>query len=789
MVVLLVAGVFIWGKHGNWIPHANDNILLDSPDGFKNYMTTAWHVAHDSSYVHYEGMNYPYGEHVLFTDNQPIISATMQWWSRHVSDLRGQTVGIMNLLQVLSLFLGIGVIFLLFRKLHLPVWFAGITALGMVFLSPQYNRFDSHFGLSHTWILPLLLLFLCRYEERHSRRYESLLIGILLFVVAQIHFYNFGVSALFLGLYTGFQVLYDFRWKNIIKRFYHLVVMVLLPFALLNIWIHWSDYCPDRPANPYGFTTYIGYWEGIFLPYDYFPMYRWINENIIKIRLIDFEAQAYVGLVAFAFTLWLIFKRRFRMFEPNWDEAAYHRVHKRYLKGIFSAAFVLILFGCGLPFAIPGLEWIVDYMGPIRQFRGLGRFTWAYFYVVNVVAFYVLWNYSTRMVLADTWKGEFKTIWGKISHGDFKNLSFTNARKWSLVILPLVVLCWEARILQRHKQVQLSPNPAIRSVAAPTPAHWLNKVDFSQFQALIPLPYYHVGSENIWLDMYYPLYKKVQYTALHTGVPDMGVNMSRSAIGRMVKSVQWILTPGESPAMLGDLPSNKPIALMIAPEKWDDVKRRYKHLIDKAVPVFDGPDMKIMSLVPDSVRVYAQELKNSILLEMGQAKDLKPLKDGWQSRDVGNGWFLQEDYDSLTSAKHIFQGKGAGSGNMGDSTWIWNKPVPPGFYNLSLWIKVTEDMGMTHEVKIVQRSLADNHEINFRHEGLRFYLVTIVDGWALFDLQFQVYEEKSRTQIFLHKKAVTAPFWFDEVMIKPTNSTVYRQTPGWAVRDNLWFRL
>ena len=47
-------------------------------DGFKNYMTTNWHLAHDSSYVHYGGMNYPYGEHVLFTDNQPLFSAGLQ---------------------------------------------------------------------------------------------------------------------------------------------------------------------------------------------------------------------------------------------------------------------------------------------------------------------------------------------------------------------------------------------------------------------------------------------------------------------------------------------------------------------------------------------------------------------------------------------------------------------------------------------------------------------------------------------------------------------------------------
>lgn len=787
MGVLLVTAILLWLKHGEWIPNANAQILSDSPDGYKNYMTTAWHVAHDSSYVHYEGMDYPYGEHVLFTDNQPIVSAAMQWWSRSVADLRGQTVGIMNLLQVLSMLFGAGVIFLLLRKLHLPVWYAGIAAMGILFLSPQYNRFDGHFGLSHTWVLPMLLLLLCRYEERQSKRYQSLLIGILLFVVAQLHFYNFGVSAVFLGLYTAYQVLTDFRWKNIAKRFYHLMVMVVMPFALLNVWIHWSDYCPDRPANPFGFTNYIGYWEGIFLPYDYFPMYQWIDKNIIPIRRIEFESQAYVGVAAFAFTLWLLFRRRFRMFEPEWDEAAYHRVHKRYLKGIFTAGFALVLFGCGFPFAIPGCEWMVDYLGPFRQFRGLGRFTWVYYYVANVLVFYVAWNQGTRHPIAASWKSEVNAIWVKVRHGDFQNLVFTNLRKWSLILIPLIILCWEARIFQRNKQLHLAPNLAVRSIAAPNPDHWLNKVDFSKFQALMPLPYYHVGSENIWLDLYYPLYRKMQYTALHSGVPDMGVNMSRSAIGRMVKSMQWSLQPCESPAMLGDLPDSRPVALMIAPEKWDEVKVRYKHFISKATMVYDSPEMRIMSLIPDSVRTYARELSDEVNAEASQS-NLQPIRDGWKSANIGNGWFLHQNYDSLTTAKHIFQGKGAGFGNLGDSTWIWNKPMPKGEYNFSVWIKVTEDMGMTHEVKFVQRSLADNHEINFRHEGMRFYIVTIVDGWALFDLHFSVYEDNSRMQIFLHKKNVNAPFWFDEVMIRPAEAIVYRQTPGWVVCNNQWFR-
>jgi len=204
-LVVLVAFGLLWLRHGEWLHDPNAFLFGESPDGFKNYMTTSWHVRHDSSYVHYGGMNYPYGEHVLFTDNQPILSAAMQWWNWHVEDIAGRTVGIVNMIQFLSLLFGAGVLFLLLHRLHLPVWYAGLAALGILFLSPQYIRFDGHFGLSHTWVFPLLLLLLYRYEVRHSRRYQSLQIGILVWFAAQLHFYYLGLSALFLGLYTYFN--------------------------------------------------------------------------------------------------------------------------------------------------------------------------------------------------------------------------------------------------------------------------------------------------------------------------------------------------------------------------------------------------------------------------------------------------------------------------------------------------------------------------------------------------------------------------------------------------------
>ena len=763
--VVGLAFVLLWLRHGNWLQDPNAFLFGESPDGFKNYMTTTWHVRHDSSYVHYGGMNYPYGEHVLFTDNQPILSAGMQWWSRHVDDLSGRTVGLVNMMQFWSLLIGAGVLFLLLHRLHLPVWYAGLAAVGILLLSPQYIRFDGHFGLSHTWVFPLLLLLLYRYEVRHSRRYQSLQIGVLVWFAAQLHFYYLGLAALFLGLYTLFQLINEPTFRNFRVRISHLVVMVLLPFMLLNVWIHWTNYSTGRPANPYGFTTYIGYWEGIFLPYEQFPLYQWLDNNVIKIRRVDFETQAYIGMVAFGFTIWAIFWRQFRVFDPAWDEMAHHRIQKRYLYGIFTAALLLLLFACGFPFAIKGMDWMVRFFGPLRQFRGLGRFTWAFYYVINILAFYVLWHKSLH----------------------FKG--FSGARfpwfRWVIVLAPLVLLGYEAYIFQTSKKLTLRENVAQREVFAKDPNHWLNKVDFTQFQALLPLPYYHVGSENIWLDFDFRHYTKVQTTALHTGVPDMGVNMSRTPVDEMVKSVQLVHTPGQLPGIVADLPNNLPIALLIEPGRWDDVQRRYRHLVAHATPVYDGPELRILSLALDSLRLAVRETAREVTREMAVKNAVTT--GAWQS-ERAPGWLWSQTFDSLTTSPQIFQGKGAYTGLMSDTTWLWKNHIPKGQYYLSMWIYVQADMGMTHEVKLIENARSDGHEIHFQHEGLRFYLREIVDGWALFDLPFEVNDENANLSIFLQKKGVELPFSVDEVLIKRANATVYRRSPGWISRDNFWYQ-
>ncbi len=775
IATLLVAAAFIWIQHSKWISDPNRFMLGSSADGLKNYMASVWHIQRDSDYVHYSGMNYPKGEHVLFTDNQPIFCSAIIWWSRHVSDVRANAVGIINSLQWISLLLACGVLFVLLRKLHLPVWYAGLAALAILFLSPQYQRFDEHFALSHAWVLPMLLLLLCRYEERFSRRYQSLSIGILLVVASQIHFYYFGLAALFLGFYTFYHLVLDPSWGNIRRRMSHLVVMLILPFVFINIWLHWSDFSIDRPANPYGFTTYMGHWEGIFLPYEYFSLHKFIDQHIIPIRKIEFESKAYVGLAAFFFFLWMvalwmrkywgaiksIFRKKDsnpiespRLFPKDWNDAAYHRVHRRYLYGILMSSLFLVFFACGIPYAIPGLEWTLDLMGPLKQFRGLGRFTWAFYYIINIVMFYTIWNAAMR----------FKGI---------KNGKYTSL-KWLFVALPLLVMGAEAWVYQRHEKPHAGSNETLKEVSAASPDHWVNKVDFKKYQALLPLPYYHIGSENVWLEFEGFFFQRVQTTAVLTGVPDMGVNMSRTSIGQMLRSTQLLYEPCENPAILDDLPDNRPLALMILPDKFEEMKANHPHLLEKAHPAYESTRMKVMTLHPDSIkswrRARVEQIKN----------------EGIQNGNTTNPKVIALHYDDQPETLHPFQ-KGGFTANMGDSTHLVSYQPNGKEVRLSFWIYAHDDLALTHE--LITTEYQNKVVLSRKSVALRHHIKSIVRDWALIEVVMMPTLPDTELGFHLHKKGVNKPFLMDELLIRPTEVNYYWNQGKFIVKNNYWYEL
>src|SRR5689334_14984678 len=78
-------------------------LYVDIGDGEKNYFTLAWYVLHDKGW-HFSGMNYPYGENIIYTDNQPILAMLLRWVHHHIIPLDRHIIGIQNMLLLASMY-------------------------------------------------------------------------------------------------------------------------------------------------------------------------------------------------------------------------------------------------------------------------------------------------------------------------------------------------------------------------------------------------------------------------------------------------------------------------------------------------------------------------------------------------------------------------------------------------------------------------------------------------------------------------------------------------------------
>src|SRR5688500_14832499 len=115
VIVLSVPAVIIYRYFTKIFKCPSCYLYSDAGDGLKNYYTLAYYVDHDNGW-HFSGMNYPYGENIIYTDNQPILALTLRWIDRNLFDMAPHVIGTLNMLLLVSIYLAVIVSYLLLRR-------------------------------------------------------------------------------------------------------------------------------------------------------------------------------------------------------------------------------------------------------------------------------------------------------------------------------------------------------------------------------------------------------------------------------------------------------------------------------------------------------------------------------------------------------------------------------------------------------------------------------------------------------------------------------------------------
>lgn len=589
LLLFILSAIVLWSFFKNILSHPSHFLFGAGGDAIKNYYTTIYYVLFDKG-SHFSGLNYPYGENVVFTDNQPLLAFLANLFHHNAGSLEGNIIGIMNLAMLLSIIIGAFFLYLILRRNLLPGWYAIPAAILIAFLSPQHSRLGAHYALAYVFIIPLQWYLLIRiFDNRRSYLWYILYFFSSLFIGFLHPYFLLLGNTIFLLSYIFVYALQEI--KNIKKHALFLVALLalsVLPIIVFQLWLKFSAPITDRPSAPFGFLVYRSTFESVFFPVVTPFREFWIEA--FKTKEAEWEGHAYVGLMGLTCLLLTIilavrYLIRFRIkliFRPALPQPL--RI------GIWAATLVL-LFSMGIPF-IYGLESLADLVPPLKQFRSIGRFAWVFYYVFSVyTAFYFFRLY--------------------------RYLSVRNSRGFAYSFLAFILVIWAL-------DVKLHLTPKARELRKNESANHFMDSDNSysnllagankfgaDFQAIIPLPYYNIGSEYFALhgsgNSMYESFK----ASLNLGLPISANLMSRTSVSQSASLIQFFSNDLIRKELAFKLPSTKPFLLIVKKEGLQPYEQR---LVNKARKLAENNhlilyELPVAALQADSVQAQAAYFK------------------------------------------------------------------------------------------------------------------------------------------------------------------------------------
>lgn len=781
---MLLSSVVLYVRFGDILTASPNHVIQGYGDAFNAYNLVTYHAKYDSTYTAFEGMAYPYGDHVIIASAIPLVSSSLKALKAVGLDLTDLAIPILHYSMLLSYIVCAVFLYLILSRLALPPWYSIVVAIALTFMSPQMERLFGHYGLAHLYAIPATIYFLMRFDERPSW-WASLGLFLTVTLTSLIQFYFFAITAFMIALSYGFSFLKKARnveanngkWQFPKADFWryalHFSLQVLLPYLLFTWWIAQYD-VPNRPDKPYGFTVFITYWEGIFLSLR-MPYYEWINDYIIPIRKVNSEGKAYVGLVAFAGFLTMVgFWFRY-LFRKSFFQKLTVLTSKKakkvsnnelvlmkgletlvyddadFLRRLFAMAFVLLVFSFGVPFSLPGLEGLLDYAGPLKQFRSVGRFNWIFYYVLNIVVFTYLYR-----------RLKDEKIW---------------------LVLPLLILVYESWQFNHDRRYQMNTVPEFYQGKT---FRETTGLDFSKFQAVLPIPYFNVGTDNFNAKVEGRIQQKSLSLSMETGLPSMASMGNRSSVSRAYRLFQTVTEPYEVPAILEDFKNDKPILLMVDTNHIE----AFPYLEQGTRFLAEADEMRYYELPLSGFQERIAVRKAAIAKRLAEDSTLFA-KDDFLLTD-SSAVVLHKSFDEQQSSQ-TYQGQGALSLNISTKNTIFTSSLA-GFKKdslavLSFWTHDLRKFPVANTFLEIRMLHPETKAVIWRRKPQIRYLLSAManSGWSLVEISIPIYEASGTLEVSIVNEAMTEQdFVVDELMIRPEGVDVYQENQS-LFWNNRWY--
>lgn len=710
----------------------NPNAYLFSSggDGIKNYFTYASHIKNNPTLLNFEGLNYPYGENILYTDGHPLFIAILKPLQSIFPDLAHYHIGILNFLMLLSLFIGGIFLFKIFKHLKIESWYSSIIAFSIMCLAPQVFRFNGHLSLSYACFLPIGIYLLLRlYQTNYNKKYIILLTANIISWLF-IHAY---LGAILLALLISFEAIQLFaRKKNSLKKRLLILFPLLLPI-LIFYWIKaLGEPHLNRSTKPYGFFEYYADFDTIILP-NHPPLKALINQLLPSFSQ-SWEGWSYIGIgtILLSIIALVLFLKK----HPFFKAASYSALEAIFLKKLFLAALLVLLFSFGYPFRW-GLESLLDYFPFLQQFRSIGRFAWLFYFSISITSAYFLYHIGTY-------------------------LSSKALRKGIYLLFPLLMII---ESFAYHQEVGFqssqSPNYFSKYHISQNLLEEYQRIKQENYQALIPLPFYCLGSENHEREASNSIYQNSMLASYHLELPILGNHLSRSSIREGRNMLQLLAPPYYEKWIQKDMSSKKQFLILKGEET---LKADEEELLNRAKFLFKSEQYAYYEISYDSL--FKTNIQDELLSFLGQKDQYISKPPYWLSDD-------SKFYHEHTTALQIDKNGEHSIFNIQSKELLAENS-----YEVSLWIYCGGENFGQDQLNYLNFELREslNDEI-IQHKSVEVMQgSTLFEEWSRVELRFKVQNSKSQVEfILIGNDPRNKPLDIMDFLLKTEKQTIFWQ--------------
>lgn len=728
--VIITTGVlflYFWYS----IINADTLSIGNGGDAYKNYYTLAYYLRNDTG-AHFTGMNYPFGEQVMFTDNQPLLAWILKALTKPFPGIVYHVHGIISWLIFLSVLVSAAFIYKTLRKLAVEVVPAAAFSVLIAVLSPQLLRFMGHFSLAYTCVLPMVFYYLVSaFQQKQGSRYP-LLITVTVTLFSFIHLYYLALSGMFIMLVAMLYALVHIRQLKTEWQFpAKLIASAITPFIVLKGFLLLTDHIADRPTAPWGFVATRSTVSDIFIGAYSFTG-QLVGDLFPKAPIAhNFEGYGYIGLVATLCLAGGLIYAIIQLVRRKGNPIPYP------FNYFLPAGIVILLFAMAFPFCIDQFEkYYVLMPGPIKQFRASGRFNWAFYYTITLL---------TAVFIS--------------------RLAQNSKRKWAqyvLLLIPITVWAVELNMISVRNARDFKITAGISNEIEEERAlhenlHRLGK-KASDYQAILALPLFLNGSEKLYISSDAAF--AAMQSSLYTNLPLIDCEMSRTSQSQTLSLANLVGDPLTKKDVLKLFPNQKPLLMLavggnLKPAEW--------RLMDKAKYLFQYGDRTYFELplsaftdVQDSVKQLVAANYNSYYHH-----------GDYMSTDSLHTVFIK-NFDTETTPYAVF-GKGA---------WYSENDAPVFFldtlpnakdsldYEVSIWF-YADDRKAAFPIMYFSQVDTTGHDIENTDTNGKFSTNTF-GKWVRSSINFKLLNRKNK--IYLSGYGEYASY--DEIMIRPKNTPV-----------------